>query len=134
MLEVWKLGDLRFHTVAKQVLQFSSKTGEHRVPLANLAGKGLHIPLVPELTFVTHFTEQADLVGEVEKLDHRQMASQEVLNSTALLIAGVLRFAKGVPTPTSQPRADSSSVSGLDSSGVQAKPEVGFLASFTGPR
>lgn len=80
------------------------------VPFGHFTGEVFDAPLLPETTFVRHFVEGAQLGGVVQHPDDGEMAPQEVLDATALGIAGVLRFTEALPRPTPQTGADASAI------------------------
>ena len=66
MFEVREFRDLGDNPLAERVLETPRPTGDHRVPIADLGGEGLDVPLFPEPTFIRDRLQDSDLGGGIE--------------------------------------------------------------------
>ena len=81
MLEVRELGNLGDHSISKSILQSSGPASDHRVPVADLLGQRLDVPLLPEVAFVGNLGQDAEFFGVIEEFHDGEMTPQEMLDA-----------------------------------------------------
>ena len=102
MLEIGEVLDWSHRLVADQFINSPDPSSDKRIPVGDGVDQGRNVSLLKELAFIGDLFQDAQFLGVVQQPTDRKMCPQEVGDTAATVIAGILGLAESTARPASK--------------------------------